>query len=209
MVIPTTLMAQTSPTLFLDLVSGRRGHFLLESGHHSALWFDLDALFADLQKTKPLIEALTDRLRPYAVSAVCGPLLGGSFLALQIAQLLNVDFCFTERVMPENEEGLYRAGYRLPAAFRPRVAGRKVAIVDDVMSAGSALRGTYAELQSHGAEPVVAAAMLLLGTAGAKFFEQAGVPVEAAERESYDLWEPAQCPLCAAGVAIEDVAMDV
>jgi orotate phosphoribosyltransferase len=194
-------------TSFLDLVSGRRGHFLLESGHHSALWFDLDALFAEPQKTKPLVETLADRLRPYSVSAVCGPLLGGAFLALQIAQLLSVEFCFTERVMPENEEGLYRAGYSLPVAYRSRLAGRKVAIVDDVMSAGSALRGTYAELKSHGAVPVVAGAMLVLGSTAADFFTQLGVHVEAAERENYEIWEPSQCPLCSAGMPFEDVAM--
>ncbi len=48
--------------------------------------------------------------------------------------------------MPENQEGLYRATYQLPSAFRGRLAGKQVAIVDDVMSAGSALRGTYAAL---------------------------------------------------------------
>lgn len=195
------------PTSFLELVSGRRGHFRLESGHHSALWFDLDALFADLQKTKPLIEALAERIRPYSVSAVCGPLLGGAFLALQIAQCLNVEFCFTERVIPEKKEGLYRARYLLPPPFRSRLARRNVAMVDDVMSAGSALRGTYEELMLHGAVPVVAGAMLVLGTTGANLFEQAGVAVEAGERESYDLWLPAQCPLCSAGVPIEDVAV--
>ncbi len=47
--------------------------------------------------------------------------------------------------------------------------------------------------------------MLVLGTTGADFFAQAGVAVEAAEREPYDLWAPSQCPLCAAGMPIEDV----
>jgi len=27
----------------LELLSARRGHFLLESGHHGDLWFDLEA----------------------------------------------------------------------------------------------------------------------------------------------------------------------
>ena len=35
-------MAATS---VLELVSGRRGHFLLESGLHGGLWLDLDGLF--------------------------------------------------------------------------------------------------------------------------------------------------------------------
>src|SRR5919107_1434591 len=48
------------------------------------------------------------------------------------------------------------------------VRGRRLAIVDDVMSAGSALRGTCAELVAHGAEPVVAGALLVLGDVGAR-----------------------------------------
>ena len=205
--LPLKLMAQTSSSSFLELVSGRRGHFRLESGHHSALWFELDALFGDPQKTKPLVNALAEKLLPYSVTAVCGALLGGAFLALQIAHQLEVEFCFTERVIPSNGEGLFRAVYRLPPAFQARVAGKRVAIVDDVMSAGSALRGTYAELRSHAAVPVVAAAMLVLGSTGSDFFAQAGVAVEAGDRESYDLWIPSQCPLCAAGISIKDVAV--
>ena len=29
----------------LELLSVRRGHFVLESGHHGNLWLDLDSLF--------------------------------------------------------------------------------------------------------------------------------------------------------------------
>ena len=79
-------------------------------------------------------------------------------------------------------------------------------MVDDVMSAGSALRGTHAELLSHGAVPVVAGALLALGTAGADFFAANGVAVVAVARDDYDIWFPDACPLCAAGVPLEDVA---
>jgi orotate phosphoribosyltransferase len=79
-------------------------------------------------------------------------------------------------------------------------------LVDDVMSAGSALRGTYADLCSHGAVPVVAGALLVLGTAGADYFDSRNVPVAAAARDAYELWTPDDCPLCARGLALEDVA---
>jgi orotate phosphoribosyltransferase len=78
-------------------------------------------------------------------------------------------------------------------------------MVDDVMSAGSALRGTYAELRAHGAEPVVAGALAVLGSAGNDFFVERGVAVEAVVRADYTLWLPAECPLCAAGEMLEDV----
>lgn len=199
-------MSETDAAAFLELVSGRRGHFRLESGHHSALWLDLDPLFAAPRRIEPLVATFANALRPYAVAVVCGPLLGGAFLAQLVAHALGVEFCFTERVMPTPAGGLYEARYRLPLAFADRVRGKRLALVDDVMSAGSALRGTYAELQAHGAAPVVAGALLVLGSTGADFFAQRGVAVEAFARDEYELWLPANCPLCAGGQPLEDVA---
>lgn len=198
-------MTQTSTAGLLDLVGARRGHFGLESGHHSRLWLDLDTLFADPRPIEPFITRLADALRPYEVSGVCGPLLGGAFLAQLLAQRLGVEFSFAERKMPPEPRGLYRARYRIPRALAARVAGKRLAIVDDVMSAGSALRGTYADLRAHGATCVVAGALLVLGSTGADFFAREGIPVAAAGRQAFDLWEPARCPLCAAGMPLEDM----
>jgi len=197
----------TEPTAIsvFELTAARRGHFQLESGHHSELWFDLDALFAAPRRIEPFVDQLAESLRRYNVTAICGPLLGGAFLAQLLAHALEVQFCFTERVMPRDSSGLFRARYVLPAAFRASVRDQRVAIVDDVMSAGSALRGTYTELQTHGATAVVAGALMVLGDTGAAFFAKRKVPIEAVVRESYSLWLPSDCPLCAGGEAIENV----
>ena len=195
-------MTRTSASDFLALVSGRRGHFLLESGHHGSLWLDLDPLFADPRRIQPFVAQLADAVRQHDVAMVCGPLLGGAFLAQLVAHALSVDFCFTERVMPAGD-GLYRARYQLPRAFQSRVRGRRIAMVDDVMSAGSALRGTHAELTAHGALPVVAGSLLQLGITGADFFAGQGIAVEAVVRDDYTLWLPDECPYCAADVPLE------
>jgi orotate phosphoribosyltransferase len=196
-----------TPTAALfDLVGGREGHFGLESGHHSRLWLDLDTLFADFRPIESFVTGLTNVIRPYGVTGVCGPLVGGAFLAQLMAQRLGVMFCFAEREMPDEARGLYRARYRVPATLAARVAGKRIAIVDDVMSAGSALRGMYADLQAHGAMCVVAGALLVLGSAGADFFAREGIPLEATARRELELWEPARCPLCAAGIPLEDMA---
>jgi orotate phosphoribosyltransferase len=198
-------MTKPAASSFFELTAGRRGHFQLESGHHSELWFDLDGLFTVPGRIGPFVKQLAESLRSYNVAAVCGPLLGGAFLAQLVAHDLDVDFCFTERVMPQDATGLYPARYLLPAAFAARVNGRRIAMVDDVMSAGSALRGTYTELQTHGAEPVVAGALMVLGTTGADFFAEQQVAVEAMAHESYSLWLPSECPLCKAGGPLENV----
>lgn len=197
-------MSDTDTTAFLALVAGRRGHFRLESGHHGGLWLDLDPLFADPRRITPFVNALAAKLRPHDLSVVCGPLLGGAFLAQLLAHALGAEFCFTQRELPPDATGLYRARYRLPPAFASRVRGRRVAMVDDVMSAGSALRGTYDALLAASAQPVVASALLVLGTAGADYFAQRGVAVEPGARDDYPLWTPDTCPLCATGMPLED-----
>ena len=53
---------------FLEIVDGRRGHFRLESGHHSALWLDLDPLFSEPRKVDPFVSSMGEALKPYDVS---------------------------------------------------------------------------------------------------------------------------------------------
>lgn len=204
----TNHSSEPTSTSFFELTSGRHGHFQLESGHHSELWFDLDALFAVPRLIDPFVGQLANSIGRYDVAAVCGPLLGGAFLAQLVARKLDVEFCFTERVMPQDAKGLYQASYCLAPAFTARVRGRRLALVDDVMSAGSALRGTYSELQAHGANPVVAGALMVLGDTGAAFFAKNQIAVEAVVREDYSLWLPSECPLCASGAALANVASD-
>ena len=192
-----------SSSRVLDLVSARDGHFQLESGYHSGLWLDLDSLFIEPDKVAPLVSDLAGSISAHQPSVVCGPLVGGAFLAQLVANELGIEFCHTEKVGTAEITGLYQVEYVLPRAFRGRVGGAKVALVDDVMSAGSSLRATFTTLRELGAIPVVVGALMVLGSKGEVFFRDLGVPVEAVERRDYQVWEPAQCPLCASRVPIE------
>ena len=188
----------------LSLTSPRRGHFRLESGHHSNLWLDLEGLFVQPALVRPFVTRLARALQPHKVAGVCGPLVGGAFLGQMLASALKAEFFFTERVLPGEGDGLYQAQYHLPLAARGRVGDKRVAIVDDAISAGSAVRATYAELQGHGAEPVVIGALLVLGSAASPYFAERGVRIEAVARLPFDLWVPAECPLCASGQPLAD-----
>jgi orotate phosphoribosyltransferase len=189
----------------LALVTGRRGHFRMESGLHAALWLDLDPLFADARRIEPFVGTLADAIRSHDVAAVCGPLVGGAFLAQLLAERMGVDFAHAERIASPRD-GLFRAEYRVPPALGARLAGRRVAIVDDVMSAGSSLRATHTALTTYGAIPVVVGALLVLGSAGASYFEANGLPVVSAGRAEHESWTPNECPLCRGGVPLEELA---
>ena len=151
-----------------------------------------------------MVAALADRLRPHAVSAVCGPLLGGAFLAQALATTLGAGFYYTEPRTGPAEAGLFKAEYQLPPGLRGRVRGEQIAVVDDVISAGSSVRATVAALTEAGASTAVVAALLVLGDAALAHFAERGVPVEALERRDFVLWKPGDCPLCRAGVPVED-----
>ncbi|MCA1652580.1 MAG: orotate phosphoribosyltransferase [Acidobacteria bacterium] len=189
----------------LRLVAGRPGHFRLESGHHSRLWLDLDTLFLDPARVRPFVNKLAVLLRSHDVDAVCGPLVGGALLAQTVAAALDLHFFVTARVVPADRHGLYPVRYVLPRTLRHRAERNRFAIVDDVISAGSAVRGTCLELEAHGAQPVVIGALLRLGDAATPFFAEKGVPVESVVQLPYDMWLPEDCPLCASQAPLEDV----
>ncbi len=187
----------------LALAGGRRGHFLLESGHHGDLWLELDRLFVRPQVLLPWVNELAGQLAFYQPEAICGPLVGGALLAQMAAAQLGVEFFYTERRVKSEFEGLYPVEYLLPASVRASAAGKRVAVLDDVTNAGSAVRGTVATLTACGAQIVVVGALLVLGRAAPDYFEPRGISVVSLATFTSGLWRPEDCPLCAAGVGLE------
>ncbi|HEX6162330.1 MAG TPA: phosphoribosyltransferase family protein [Vicinamibacterales bacterium] len=190
---------------FLDLARARRGHFKMESGLHCALWFDLDTAFVDQAALDPFVTKLAQSLRRYDVEAVCGPLTGGAFLAQLVARLLGSEFFYT--VFASSQGGdAFSARYELPPGVGHRLLGKRLALVDDVMSAGSSLRATMTAIEQHGAIPIVVGALAVLGTTGENFFKERGLRIETTGRAPFDTWRQPECPLCAAGMPLEDPA---
>lgn len=178
----------------------RTGHFRFESGHHGDLWLELDALFADPVQAERLAGAITDRLGGRGIEVVCGPMTGGALLALSVSRPLAVRFAYTER----NVDGDGRVRYVLPVAQRELVTAARVAIVDDVINAGSAVGGTWAALVAAGARPFAIGALLVLGSAIDRFAQTHGLQLLACARRESNLWSPDSCPLCLKGVPLDN-----
>jgi orotate phosphoribosyltransferase len=174
----------------LELLEARRGHFLLESGHHGDLWLELDRLFERPARLEPFAAELGSRLAAHRIEGVCGPLTGGAFIAQTVAAKLDLEFAWTER---------RRDGYRLPDPLRAGLEGKTVAIVDDVVNAASAARATLEQLRECGARPVAIGALVTLGSAPEAFAGREGLVLERLASLANTLWEPSECPMCAAG----------
>jgi orotate phosphoribosyltransferase len=197
---------QFSPHDVLSLLAARRGHFLLESGHHGDLWLDLELLCRYPNRIRPLCAALAKRLQQFELNAVCGPLVEGAFVALIVASELDITLSYAERFAKTGKDGLFPAGYRVPNSLRHAVKRTRIAIVTDVINAGSAVRGTFEDLESCGANIVAIGSLLTLGNAAQEFADAKRVALESLVHLPNNLWIPAACPLCASGIPLEDAA---
>ncbi len=189
---------------FVDLLSIKRGHFTLESGLHGDIWFDLEPVFIRPHLLKPFADSLGKMLLNHDVSAVCGACTGGAFIAYSIAVQYGMDFFYSERHVQSAENGAPKVEYRLPGSLRAAVAGRRIAIIDDVINAGSAVTKTFEELRLHGANPTVLASILTVGGPSPKRLSVGYPQVISLEHLESSLWDPQICPLCRSGVRLVD-----
>ena len=166
------------------LAGGRRGHFAFPWGFHGDLWLDLDLLFVDPGAIAPYASELARRVPRCDV--VCGPMVGGALLAQLTAGEVGAELAWTE--MPS---------YELPAALRSRLAGRRVVVVDDAINAGSAVSATIDSLRSCGAAVVGVGALMVQGAYATE------LPCAWLERVESGLWPAGSCPLCEAGVPVD------
>ncbi len=125
-------------------------------------------------------------------------------MALMVAEKLGLPFTYSERFEDAATDGLYPVRYRVPRVLREVVRGKRVAIVNDVINAGSAIRGTFADLQACGAQPVVIAALAVLGQSAAKFVADHAIALETVASLPNEIWVPRECPLCTRGVPLVD-----
>lgn len=190
----------------LNLLAGRRGHFRMESGYHSEQWFNLDRLFEDRTRLQPFVDELARQLATHRIDAVVGPMTGGAKLAELIGAKLGLASFHTERFESPDVAGLFPVRYLIPAAQRERLRGKSVAIVDDAISAGSAVKGTHADLLACGAKPVACGALIIFGNAADKFAAENNLQLAGVARMSFGMWKPGECPLCKSGVPVEKVS---
>jgi orotate phosphoribosyltransferase len=197
---PTTMQEE-----LLALLAGRTGHFCMESGYHSEQWFELSRVLAQTERLRPAIRELGRRLQTHGIDAVCGPVTGGAKLAELIGGDLALPYFAAARV-ETGQPGLFPVQYRVSASDRDKLCGKRVALVDDAISAGSAVRGAFADLLSGAARPVVIGALYIFGDHAARFAAEQGIALEGVARTAFRIWKPDECPQCRAGVPVEIVS---
>jgi orotate phosphoribosyltransferase len=189
----------------LNLFCARKGHFRFESGHHGDLWLEIPLAYIRPDRLRPYAARLALMLKAHRIDAVCGPMVEGALLAQMVAEELRAEFYFAEQFARSDTSALFPIGYRIPQALRAAIHGKRVAVVDDVINAGSAVRGAVEDLERCGARMVAIGALMTLGDRAATFAASKNVPLETLTHlHESALWEPASCSLCASGTPLDN-----
>ncbi len=105
--------------------------------------------------------------------------------------------------LPGYRDSAAPPGYRLPSVAGG-IGGWRVAIADDAVNAGTAIRACFGRLRGDGAVPVAVAALLALGPAAAVVRDTLGIPLYAAGELRSQAWPAGACPLCASGTPLSE-----
>jgi orotate phosphoribosyltransferase len=179
-------------TTVLDLfrASGAllEGHFRLTSGLHSAGYLQSALVLQHPAHAEALGRALAVALGDLEATAVMSPALGGLIIGHEVGRALGVRAVFAER-----QDGVLtlRRGFALSPADR-------VVVIEDVVTTGGSTRETIDVARRSGAA-VVAAGAIVDRSGGASTLD---VPFRALAVLSLPTYQPAECPLCAQGVAV-------
>lgn len=162
------------------------GHFLLSSGRHSGGYCQCAKLLRFPDMAAEALAPVAEAVRPLGITKVCGPAMGGVVVSYELARQLGVESIFTER---ENGEMTLRRGFSVDK-------GDRILISEDVVTTGLSTMETVRALVSRGAEVVGVACIADRRAPDCAL----ALPVFAAAKLDIATYDPADCPLCKAGL---------
>jgi orotate phosphoribosyltransferase len=185
----THLVSATTSETILDLFRRAgallEGHFRLTSGLHSPGYLQCALVLQHPEEAERCGRAIAERVRGLGIGAVLSPALGGIVIGHEVARALGVRAIFAER---QDGRLTLRRGFTL-------APGEKVLVVEDVVTTGGSTRETIEVARAAGGD-VVGAASIIDRSGGN---QNLGVPYHALATVALPTYEPASCPLCAAG----------
>jgi orotate phosphoribosyltransferase len=177
-----------------------QSHVVYTSGRHGTTYVNKDALYLHPTVTEQLCAHMAQDYDPAAVDVVAGPTVGGVILAQWVAWHLTQrrDTGDVLAVYAEEEAETKRRVFR--RGYDAQVRGRRVVVVEDVVTTGGSAQKVIAAVRELGGT-VVGLSILCnrSGKDGADLFD---VPFHPLTTDALESWAAEDCPLCAQGVLV-------
>lgn len=175
----------------------RNGHYIYNSGNHGDVYFDKSRLYQDPHAVNKVGRLLAKRILELTdgVEIIVGPAIGGIILSHCTAEYLEGTINLYTEKNKQGEQVYVRGQDRLP--------GKKVAIVEDLVTTGGSVSQTVRQTIEHGGNVVLVAAMLDRSPKERPITADViGAPFTALDRIETVIYSPESCLLCQNGVPI-------
>jgi orotate phosphoribosyltransferase len=173
-------------------------HFVYKSGRHGPSYINMDPLFPDTALVSSICAEL---VRPFegGFDTVASPATGGVVLAFASAMQASGDKPAAVWADKDGDEFVFER-----AGFTSHLAGKRVLVVEDLLTTGSSVLKVCREAEKHGAEIVGVSAICNRGNITAELL---GAPrLEVLASVDFVAVDPIYCELCADGIPIvEDI----
>ncbi len=178
----------------------RDSHIVYTSGRHGTHYVNKDALYPHTALTSRLCEEIARRFENSGVEIVLAPALGGIILSQWVAHHLSLLLkkeilgVYAEKA-PDGESFILKRGYD------SLVKGKRVLILEDVLTTGISVKRVVETVRFHGGEVLGVGALCNRGSV--KPEDLGGVPrLDSLIQIQLDSWEERDCPLCKKNIPV-------
>jgi orotate phosphoribosyltransferase len=176
----------------------RAGHFVFVSGLHADTYVNKNAMYPYTKEISELCKGIAARFKGQGIDAVVGPATGGIILSQWTAHHLT-------EIEGRQVYGIYADkdgdAFVIKRGYDEMIKGKKVLVVEDLVTTGGSLRKVVEEARRVGAEVVAAVAVCNRGQVTK---EMAGNPPVFISLLTVDLdqWPAQACELCQRNIPI-------
>ena len=187
--------------VFSDTGALLEGHFELRSKLHSDRYFQCANVLRYPRIAARLCDELVAKMNAACdigkIDGVISPAVGGILVGHEVARALDTKCVFAEKVQAGDEvDATGKPVTKLAMRRFSLKPGERYVVAEDVVTKGGRVQETIDLVKGAGAE--VAAVVLLVDRSkgSVKFGD---IPMFSLVQIQPTTWEPAACPLCAAG----------
>ena len=176
------------------------GHFELRSKLHSDRYFQCANVLRYPRIAAKLCDEVVAKMNAACdigkIDGVISPAVGGILVGHEVARSLDTKCVFAEKVQAEGLDATGKPITKLAMRRFTLKPGERYVVAEDVVTKGGRVQETIDLVQAAGAE-VAAVVLLVDRSKGSVKF--GNIPMFSLVQIQPTTWEPASCPLCAAG----------
>ncbi len=178
------------------------GHFLLRSGSHAPVYVNKDRLYVHTNDTAKLCAAIAEHFAGRNIQVVAGPEKGGIILAQWVANHLDkfTPESVCEEVLAVYAEKTPAGGFAFGRGQAEYLPGRRVLVVEDVLTTGGSVREVVRAVRDAGGEVAAVGALVNRGFVTA--YSLTAPELYSVLNLLLENWTEAECPLCQRGMPL-------